>query len=177
MRRAVRARKGNFHWITLQEYFLHVLSRYFCRFLFLISSIHPYCFNVAMKMERISNPHKSHLAMTSRAGNAKTEEKVKRLSAPRDLFFIFLHYISCNQKEWVLSVINSPRIFFYDEISYLECPPYLQRKDKKFVPMAGNFVFLVYSSRCLRSLEVNLSHQFCFEFLQDWIEWNFSFFN
>jgi hypothetical protein len=63
-----------------------------------------------------SNPHKSHLAITIQAGNAKTKGKT---------FFIFpsLHSLH-NQNKYYQpkperASDHSPRIFFYDKISYL----------------------------------------------------------
>lgn len=71
-----------FHWIRLQENFLHVSS---CvspdpvsLLISCISCIHPHCFNAVFrngKNFKSSTRHKSHLAITTQAGNAKIEKK------------------------------------------------------------------------------------------------------
>lgn len=121
-------KKEKFHWITSLEYFLHVFSRYYIApmscWLLLISYIRPYCFNVAMKWKKIWNPHKSHLAITSNNPSRKWQYN----AIEKRTFFIFLHYILLdilhNQNKYYqpkqCQSDHSPRIFFYDKISYLE---------------------------------------------------------
>ena len=81
-----------------------------------------------MEKRENSNPHKSHLAITTQAGNAKTKMKARKT---KTTFFILLHYIY--HWAWILSAkaITPQEYFLWQNLLSLECRPYLQCKDKK----------------------------------------------
>lgn len=98
-----------------------------------------------MKMEKFSNPHKSHLAITTQAGNAKNKQPRERNMAETRPF---LRLPSLLARTITMNIISdhSPGIFFYDKSLILNVVLFAMGGDKKCADgvLSTPFPLLVY---------------------------------